>query len=129
MSTCSIEVGFLRKKPCGHAAVAACQNCEQPLCADHAIAQLTEGGKRTGKFMCKECTDAAKEYDKSMAAVAKTQDARKAAAAEKSLYEQAAAPAAPAKSVASAPAPAEAPKESGVIEFTPSSAPKKDGGS
>ena len=125
MDSCTVETGLLRKKPCGHAAVARCLNCDQPLCVDHAVAQLTEGGQRTGKFMCQECVAAAKDHAKSMAVVARTQEARKMTAIDKTLREQAAAPPPPKKPVASAPqapaqaAPAEKPKESGALEFTP----------
>ena len=102
-----------------------CLNCEQHLCVTHAVAQLTEHGHKTGKFMCQECTDAAKEHAKSLAAVAKTQEMRKLAAIDKATREAllhppappkkpAAAPAAPAK-----PAAAEAPPEPTTLEFTP----------
>lgn len=128
MDTCTIETGLLRKKPCGHAAVARCANCDQPLCSEHAVAQLTEGGQRTGKFMCKECVAAAKEHAKSMVGVARTQEARKAAALDKTAREHAAnppemkkpAPGAPAAGTAqapAAPAPDEKPKDSGPLEF------------
>jgi hypothetical protein len=126
MSTCAIETGLLRKKPCGHVAVAMCANCDQPLCAEHAVPQLTAAGHKTGKVMCKECVAAAKEHAKSMAAVARAQEARKIAALDRTLREQASAPAAPKKPAASAPqapaepAPAEKPKEPEALEFTPS---------
>jgi hypothetical protein len=125
MKTCSIEVGLLRKHPCGHAAVAVCLNCEQSLCVAHSVAQLTDAGQRTGKFMCQECAAAAKEHAKSMAAVARSQEAKKLAALDKAAREQAAAPAAPKKPGAVAPqAPAEPavaapPKEPEALEFTP----------
>jgi hypothetical protein len=125
MNTCTIETGLLRKKPCGHAAVAKCLNCDQPLCVEHAVAQLTDAGQRTGKFMCQQCVVAAKDHAKSMAAVARTQEAKKFAALDKAAREQAAAPAAPKKPAASTPeapaqpAPAEQPKEPDALEFTP----------
>jgi hypothetical protein len=131
MSTCTIETGLLRKKPCGHVAVANCLNCDQPLCVEHTVAQLSDAGKRTGKFMCHECDAAAKEHAKSMAAVARAQEAKKLAALDKAAREQAAAPAAPKKPAASTPstpstphalaqpAPAEQPKEPDALEFTP----------
>ena len=125
MNTCTIETGLLRKKPCGHAAVAMCANCEQPLCIEHAVAQLTDGGQKTGKFMCKECVAAAKEHAKSMVAVARTQEARKLAAIDKTIRDQATAPPPakkPAASTAQAPAQpaaAEKPKQPDVLEFTP----------
>jgi hypothetical protein len=131
MDTCTVEVGLLRKKPCGHAAVAHCLNCEQPLCVEHALAQHSESGQKTGKFICKECQAAAKAYDKSMVAVARSQEAKKMAAIDKSLREQLTAPAPAKKPAASVPkaaeqpapaAAAEAPKESAPLEF-----PSKDG--
>jgi hypothetical protein len=67
METCSIETGLLRKKPCGHAAVTKCANCETPLCAQHAVAQMSAAQKKTGAFMCKECDDAQKQFDKNQA--------------------------------------------------------------
>ena len=125
MEACTIETGLLRKKPCGHAAVAKCLNCEQPLCLQHAVAQLTDAGHKTGKFMCQACAAAQKDHGKSMAAVARTQEARKLAALDKSLREQLAAPppakkpAAPAPSAPAEAAPAEPPREPDALEFTP----------
>jgi hypothetical protein len=125
--TCSIETGLFSKKPCGHAAVAVCLNCEQHLCVEHAVAQLSESGQKTGKFMCKECTAAAKEHAKSMAGVARAQEAKKLAALDKTAREAAAAPPAtrnlsPAPQAAASSAQsaaAEAPKEPEALEFTP----------
>jgi hypothetical protein len=125
MNTCMIETGLLRKKPCGHVAIAKCLNCDQPLCIEHAVAQLSEAGHRTGKFMCQVCVVAAKDHAKSMAAVARSQKAKELAAIHKAMIEQAAAPAAAKKPAASTPhapaqpAPAEQPKEPDVLEFTP----------
>ena len=136
MSTCSIEVGLFSKKPCGKASVAACTNCDQPLCVEHAVAQLNEGGHKTGKFMCAECVAAAKEHAKAMVGVAKMQQAKKLAALEKETLDRMAAPPATVKKPPPLPrttqapaqaAPAEAPKESGPLEFTPSGIPKKEG--
>jgi hypothetical protein len=140
MDTCTIESGLLRKKPCGHSAVARCLNCEQPLCAQHAVAQLTEAGHKSGKFMCQECVAALKDHAKSMAAVARTQEERKLAslaAAAKSQMAEPPAPAAakmPAAHTPPVPAPDAAvkqPEESGALEFTPKDGkleytPKKD---
>ena len=132
METCTIEAGLLRKKPCGAAAVAHCLNCEQPLCVQHAVAQLTEGGSKTGKFMCKECTEAAKRHAKTMVGVAHKQEAKKmnALAAE---AKTAMAQGVSSTSVKAAPAPAPAaaapaepekkPQESQPLEFTPSKKP------
>jgi len=125
MKTCTIEVGLLRKKPCGHPAVAMCLNCDQSLCVEHSVAQLSDTGHKTGKFMCHECAAAAKEYAKNMAAVARAQEAKKLAALDKAAREHAAAPAAPKKPADSTPhapaqpAPAEQPKEPAALEFTP----------
>ena len=125
-AVCSVEVGLLRKKPCGHAAVAECDNCQQPLCTEHAVAQLTESGKRSGKFLCQECAAAQKEQEKSLAAVARSQEEKKKAAFAKAAMESVAnpgpkKPAAPAPGAPGAPAakPAEAEKDLGAIEFTP----------
>jgi hypothetical protein len=130
MDTCTIETGLLRKKPCGNAAVAHCLNCEQPLCVEHALVQHSESGQKTGKFMCKDCQAAAKAYDKNMAAVARSQEAKKLAAIDKSIREQMTAPA-PVKKPAAftpkapeQPAPAEQPKQPEALEF-----PSKDGNS
>ena len=125
MDTCSIETGLLRKKPCGHAAVARCVNCEQPLCSQHAIPQMTEAGKRSGKFICQQCVAAAKDHDKSVAAAGRAQQEKKLAAMHKAAVEAAnAPPPAPKKPAAPAPAPAagaaELPKpEDKPIDFTP----------
>jgi hypothetical protein len=125
MNTCTIETGLLRKKPCGHVAVARCLNCDQPLCVEHSVAQLTDAGQKTGKFMCPECVAAAKEHAKSMAAVARSQEAKKLAALDKSLREQLVAPAPAKKPTASThhapaqPAPAEKHKQPETPEFTP----------
>jgi hypothetical protein len=65
MDTCTVETGLLSKKPCGQPAVTHCANCEQALCTKHAVAQVTPAGKRTGKFMCKECYASWLQYEKS----------------------------------------------------------------
>lgn len=132
-TTCGVEVGLLKKKPCGSPAVAACSNCEMPLCTQHAIAELTESGKRSGKFICKECSEAAKERAKALAAVARSQEEKKKAEIAKAVMQGAAAapqkkpaaPAAPAAAAAAAAAPQARPAEpekkddSGALEFTP----------
>jgi hypothetical protein len=123
METCTIETGLLRKKPCGSPGVAHCLNCEQPLCSQHAVAQKSEAGSNTGKFLCKECAAAWKEQAKAIpAAPPKKVEAKPPAGAPK--------PAAPAPAAAK---PAEAKKEetppakpaesSGMIEFTPTKKP------
>lgn len=125
MTTCTVETGFLRKKPCGHVASAKCLNCDQPLCVDHAIAQLSEAGHRTGKFMCKECSVAAKEQAKNLAAAARAQEARKHAGAAPTHHAPAASQPAPKAPAAPAPsAPAKAPEALDALEFTPKSGKK-----
>jgi predicted sulfurtransferase len=107
METCTVETGLLKKKPCSHNAVTHCANCEQPLCKQHAVAQ-----KAAGKFMCKECDAARRDYEKNTPA-----------APVKSPVSPAAAPDAAAKHAA----PKEAPKaaaqakvdDGGALEFTP----------
>jgi hypothetical protein len=133
-STCTVETGLFRKKPCGAAAVAQCVNCEQFLCSQHAKPQLNEGGKRTGKFLCEECQAALKEQEKNLAAVAKTQEGKKKADIARAAMEavknpapvkKPAAPAPAASAAQAAPAaPAakpEGPKtnDDGSLEFTP----------
>jgi hypothetical protein len=107
MDTCTVETGLLRKKPCGHPAVTHCANCEQPLCKDHAVAQLNEAKHKTGKFMCKECDSARKAFEKNLPPPAE----KKAPAA----------PAAPAAKAPAAPKPAEPakPADDGALEFKP----------
>src|SRR5689334_18720274 len=58
MDTCTIEVGLLKKHPCGQNAVTKCANCEQPLCAKHATSMMS-GGKKT--MLCGECAKAWKD--------------------------------------------------------------------
>ncbi len=115
-ATCSVEVGLLRKKPCGHAAVAECSNCQQPLCAQHAVAQLTEAGKRSGKFLCQDCSVALKDHEKAVAAVARTAAAGPPPAPKPAAKPVAAAPAT---------APAAAPEALDAIEFTPTKKPEE----
>lgn len=108
METCTVETGLLKKKPCGKASVTHCLNCEQPLCIDHAVPELSAAGKKTGKFMCKQCSVAAKEHDKAVAAVAAKDPLKKPAP-----------PAAPPKAATPA-APAKKEENSvGGIDFTP----------
>jgi hypothetical protein len=132
MDTCTIEAGLLRKKPCGRAAVSRCLNCEQPLCVQHAVAQLSESGAKTGKFMCQECTTAAKQHAKTMAGVARAHEAKKmaglAAEAKNAMAQgTSSAPAKPgvapvhaAQAPAAAAAPEKKPEASAPLEFTPS---------
>ena len=129
MDTCAVEVGLLKKKPCGSGAVAKCANCEMALCAKHAVRQ------KNAKFMCDECSKAQRAYEKNVGDSAPAPAAKPAApAAKPAAPAPAAKPAAPA---AKAPAPAAAAKppavaptqpagktefkleETGPIEFTP----------
>jgi hypothetical protein len=101
METCTVETGLLKKKPCGHNAVTHCGNCEQPLCKQHAVAQ-----KAAGKFMCKECDAARRDYEKNTpAAPVKSSPLPPAAAAAKHAAPK---PAAPAKV-----------DDGGALEYTP----------
>jgi hypothetical protein len=127
MDTCALEVGLLKKKPCGSAAVAKCANCEMALCAKHAVKQ------KNAKFMCDECSKAQRAYEKNVGDSAPASAAPpKAAAPAAKPGAPAAKPAAPAaKPAAPAPkAPAVAPSqpagkqefkldETGPLEFTP----------
>ena len=125
METCTEEVGFLKKKPCGHASVTQCLNCERALCAEHAVPELSATAKKTGKFMCKECQVAAREHDKAVAAAAARSPVKKPPA-------PAAAPGAPKPPAAGSnpqaakpAAPAPKPEDSlGTIDFTPGDKPK-----
>jgi RNase P subunit RPR2 len=141
MEHCTVETGLLRKKPCGNAAVATCANCERPLCSHHALAQLSDAGKKTGAFLCKECDDARRAYDKraqsaAAAALARGPVARPKAASKPEPREQrehsgeiaftSDAKAPPPKPAAAAPQPKkpEPPREdSGVIEYSPGKKP------
>lgn len=106
METCTVETGLLKKKPCGSNAVTHCANCEQPLCRQHAVPQ-----KPAGKFMCKECDAARRDFEKNTPPTPVK------------------VPAAPASDSAKNPAAKEAPKpapaaakvdDGGALEFTPS---------
>jgi hypothetical protein len=111
MDTCTVETGLLRRKPCGHAAVTHCLNCEQPLCSQHAVAQHTETGAKSGKFMCKECDAARAEIAKLPPTSAK----KPVAPAKEAPAKDAAA-----KHPAAKEAPAEhKPADDGGIDFTP----------
>lgn len=145
MDTCAVEVGLLKKKPCGQTAAARCANCEMALCGKHAVAQLNERRMKTGKFMCPECDKAQRAYNKSMGdapsapAAAAPQpakgapDAAKPAAAKPAAAPAArpAAPTAPAAPAAAQPAAKPAPaaakefklEDTGPIEFTPTKKP------
>jgi hypothetical protein len=101
METCTVETGLLKKKPCGHNGVTRCSTCEQPLCKQHIVPQKT-----AGKFMCKECDAARREFEKSSTT---PRPMRITAAASKAPKE------------ATKPAPVQAKADhGGALEFTPS---------
>jgi hypothetical protein len=131
METCTIETGLLRKHPCGETAVTKCANCEQALCAKHAVGMMS-GGKKT--MLCPECAKAWKQTEKTMGDLPSTPAsapgaAKKPAEAPKAAAPKPPAPAAPRPAAAPAAAkPAEKkpdPKidETGPLEFTPSKKP------
>jgi len=66
VDTCTIETGLLRKHPCGETAVTKCANCEQALCAKHAVATMS-AGKKT--MLCPECAKAWKAQEKAVGTV------------------------------------------------------------
>jgi hypothetical protein len=128
METCTVETGLLKKKPCGEASVTHCANCEQPLCAKHSVPQLTGTGKKSGKFMCKECAVAQREHDKAVGAAPQSEKPKAPAAPPKAPAAPGGpAPQAPQAPQAKNPAPAakEPPPEEksgpnyGAIDFTP----------
>jgi hypothetical protein len=119
METCTVETGLLKKKPCGEPSVTHCVNCEQALCGKHAVPQLS-AGRKTGKFLCKECSLAHREHEKAVGTLPQEKPKPAAAPAPKA----AAAPSTPpaAKPAAPAAAPAAPKKEEdslGAIDFTP----------
>lgn len=117
MDTCAAEVGLLSKKPCGQTAATRCANCEMALCSKHAVPQLANG-KKTGKFMCKECDAARKAIDKTDAQAKK--QAGSAPAAKPAAPAPQPAAKAPAGAPKEAPKPPEKQEDSGGIDFTPS---------
>lgn len=119
--TCAVEVGLLKKHPCGAKAVSACANCEIGLCGKHAVGQMS-GGKKV--FLCPECAKAWKAAgDVPTAAPVKKPDAP--AAAPKPAAAAPAAKAATPPKPAAKPAAKEEKKEekkpddSAPLEFTP----------
>ena len=113
METCTVETGLLKKKPCGHNAVTHCANCEQPLCKQHAVAQRT-----AGKFMCKECEAARRDFEKNTPA-APVRTAPAPAAAPNPAVKSAA----PKEAPKPAPVAAKA-DDGGALEYTPSTQKK-----
>jgi len=147
METCTAETGLIRKKPCGQAATQKCLNCERALCSNHTSPEVNAAGRKTGKYLCKECFSAWKAIEKEQGpiepapkpvakpAAAPGAPGAPAAAAAAKPAAPAAKPAAPAAAARPAakpepakPAeekPAEKPHDSGMIEFTPSKPPQK----
>src|SRR6185295_3931009 len=102
MEICNVETGLLKKKPCGETAVTHCANCEQPLCAKHAVPQMT-AGKKT--FLCQQCAKAWKQSEKTVGALPPTPAAApKPAAAPAPKPAAAAVPPKPAAAAAPKPA-------------------------
>jgi hypothetical protein len=125
MDTCVVETGLFKKKACGQNAVTKCANCEIPLCAQHAVAQLANG-KKTGKFMCQECDAAQKEHDKNLAAAPKAATAKPATPGASAHGAKPAAPGAAQAAKPGAPGapaakpPEKKPDDDAPLEFTPS---------
>lgn len=123
MDTCTVEVGLLKKHPCGATAVAKCGNCEQPLCTKHAAGRMS-GGKKI--FLCPECNRAWKESEKlgeipstpaaAPVAPAPAPGSKKPAEAPKPA---AAAPKPPAGAKPAEKKPEPAEEHSGALEFSP----------
>jgi hypothetical protein len=121
--TCSVEVGLLKKHPCGEKAVTKCANCEIPLCAKHTTSQMS-GGKRT--MLCPECAKAWKKMgDVPDAAPVKKPEAPAAAPKPAPVAAKVAAPQKPAAAAPPKPAAKEEKKEEhkpdddAPLEFTP----------
>jgi len=128
MDTCTIEVGLLKKKPCGQNAVTKCANCEQPLCAKHATGMMS-GGKKT--MLCGECAKAWKDMGEVPATPAAAPKPA-AAPAPKAAHAPAAAPkpapAAPKPAAAAAPKPAPKPAAAPAPKPAPTAAKPDDSG-
>jgi hypothetical protein len=123
METCTVETGLLKKKPCGQPATTKCANCEQSLCAKHAVPQLKPNGLKSGKFMCKECDAARKEFEKNVPPAPPPEPEKKPTEAPKAAAAPAAAQKAPAAPAAK---PAEVKHDGGApLEFTPSKPAEK----
>lgn len=121
MDTCTVEVGLLKKHPCGANAVTKCANCEQPLCTKHGAPRMS-GGKKI--FLCPECNRAWKESEK-LGEIPSTPAAAPVAAPPapgSKKPAEAPKPAAAAAKPAAKPAekkPEPAEEHSGALEFTP----------
>jgi len=128
MDTCTIEVGLLKKKPCGQNAVTKCANCEQPLCAKHATGMMS-GGKKT--MLCGECAKAWKdmgEVPATPAAAPKPAAAPAPKAAQAPAAAPKPAPAAPKPAAAAAPKPAPKPAAAPAPKPAPTAAKPDDSG-
>jgi hypothetical protein len=123
METCTVETGLLKKKPCGQASVTHCQNCEQALCGKHAVPQLKPNGLKSGKFMCKECDAARKEFEKNVPPAPPPEPEKKPVEAAKPAAAAATAPAAKAAAPAAKPAEEKKHDDGAPLEFTPSKPP------
>ena len=126
MDTCTVETGLLRKKPCGEKATTKCANCEQSLCAKHAVPRMS-AGKKT--FLCPECAKAWKQQEKTVGELPPTPASALPSQAEKKPADKPAAHA-PSAATAKAPAPEKKPEpppieHSGPLEFTPSKKPEE----
>jgi hypothetical protein len=121
MDTCTIEVGLLKKKPCGQNAVTKCANCEQPLCAKHATSTMS-GGKKT--MLCGECAKAWKDMGDVPATPAAAPKPAAAAPAPKAAHAPAPAP----KPAAAAPKPAPKPAAAPAPKPAPTAAKPDDSG-
>jgi hypothetical protein len=125
MDTCSIEVGLLRKHPCGETAVTKCANCEQSLCAKHAVATMS-AGKKT--MLCPECAKAWKAQEKAVGTVPSAPApaaAKKPAEAPKAAAPKPAAKPAPAPVAAAKPAekkPSLSIEQTGSLDIKPAAA-------
>lgn len=124
MDTCTIETGLLRKHPCAEKAVTRCANCEQALCAKHAVATMS-GGKKT--MLCPECAKAWKQQEKTMGAVPSAPAPTPAAAAKPAEAPKAAAHKPPPATPKPAPAakPGLALDQTGPLDFKPAPAAAK----
>ena len=116
MDTCTIEVGLLKKKPCGQNAVTKCANCEQPLCAKHATGMMS-GGRKT--MLCGECAKAWKDMGEVPIAAAAAPKPAAAAAAKPAAHAHAPAP----KPAAPAPKPAAVAPKPAAVAPKPAAAP------
>jgi hypothetical protein len=83
LGTCTVETGLLKKHPCGQKAVSKCANCEQSICAKHAVGQMSAGKKI---FLCPDCAKAWKDMGEVPATPAAAPAAKKPAEAPKAAH-------------------------------------------